>query len=349
MDVGIFMEFENRQGQTQSEAFRTGFDLVDAAEAWELDGVWLAEMHFNPARSVLAAPIVVASAIATRTQRLQVGMAVQVLPLNNPLRIAEEAATVDQISEGRFQFGIGRSGSTRAYDKYGIPYSESQARFQEALDIILEAWKGEAFSYQGKYYQFEAATVSPRPYQRPHPPLRMAANSEETFIRIGQMGMPIFVGLRGLDTSDLRTRIQTYRQAWRAAGHPGEGDVCLRIPVYVGTTEQAALEEPHDSIMYYFARQANMSRSGIGRAGTGPAERRQAQADRLAALTYDDILSTKVAFGSAAGLIDRLTQLQEELGLQGIVAELNAGGMIPYEQTKRSLRLLTHDVMPAFK
>ena len=147
----------------------------------------------------------------------------------------------------------------------------------------------------------------------------------------------------------MRTRIQTYRQAWREAGHSGEGDVCLRIPVYVGTTEQAALEEPHDSIMYYFARQANMSRSGIGRAGTGPAERRQAQADRLAALTYDDILSTKVAFGTAEGLIDRLTQLQEELGLQGIVAELNAGGMIPYEQTKRSLRLLTHDVMPAFK
>ena len=100
MDFGIFMEFEIRRGGDQATAFREGFDVVDAAEAWGLDGVWLGEMHFTPARSVLSAPIVVASSIATRTKRLRIGMAVQVLPLNNPLRIAEEAATVDQISAG---------------------------------------------------------------------------------------------------------------------------------------------------------------------------------------------------------------------------------------------------------
>jgi alkanesulfonate monooxygenase SsuD/methylene tetrahydromethanopterin reductase-like flavin-dependent oxidoreductase (luciferase family) len=96
MDFGIFMEFEIRRGGDQAAAFREGFDVVDAADAWGLDGVWLGEMHFTPARSVLSAPIVVASSIATRTKRLRIGMAVQVLPLNNPLRIAEEAATVDQ-------------------------------------------------------------------------------------------------------------------------------------------------------------------------------------------------------------------------------------------------------------
>lgn len=133
------MEFEARQGRTQAESFREGFDLVAAADAWGLDGVWLGEMHFNPARSVLGAPIVVASAIATWTKGLRVGMAVQVLPLHNPLRIAEEAATVDHSSEGRCDFGIGCSGAPRSYDIYGIPYAESQARFREALDIILEA------------------------------------------------------------------------------------------------------------------------------------------------------------------------------------------------------------------
>src|SRR5438445_9916952 len=184
MDFGIFIEFEIRRGGDQATAFRQGFELVDAAEAWGLDGVWLGEMHFTPTRSVLADPIVVASSIATRTTRLRIGMAVQVLPLNNPLRIAEEAATVDQISEGRFDFGIGRSGFPRVYDMYGIPYAERQARFREALEIILEAWKGEPFSYAGEYYRFENATVAPRPYQRPHPPLRMAATTEETFPRV---------------------------------------------------------------------------------------------------------------------------------------------------------------------
>jgi alkanesulfonate monooxygenase SsuD/methylene tetrahydromethanopterin reductase-like flavin-dependent oxidoreductase (luciferase family) len=349
MHFGIFMEFETREGRSQQEAFADGFELVEAADAWGLDGVWLGEMHFNPARSVLSAPIVVATSIATRTQRLRVGMAVQVLPLNNPLRIAEEVATVDQISGGRFDFGIGRSGSARAYDLYGVPYGESQARFREALDIILEAWKGERFSHHGEFYQFDNAIVSPRPYQLPHPPIWMAATTEETFPRVGQMGLPIFVGLRGMDTADLRIHLQAYRKAWQEAGHEGEGNVYLRIPVYAGETEQGAVEEPHDSIQYYFRRQADIQRSSMGRAGAGPADRRQARADRLANLIYEEMLHTKVAFGTAAGLVDRLSQLQEELGLDGIVAELDAGGLIPAERVKRSLHILTHEVMPAFK
>lgn len=349
MHFGIFMEFEARQGRTQAESFREGFELVEAADAWGLDGVWLGEMHFNPARSVLGAPIVVASSIATRTKQLRVGMAVQVLPLNNPLRIAEEAATVDQISAGRFDFGIGRSGAPRSYDIYGVPYAESQTRFREALDIILEAWKGELFSYHGEYYQFDNVTVSPRPYQQPHPPIRMATTTEETFPRVGAMGLPVFVGLRGMDIPELRGCLQAYRKAWQEAGHAGNGNVFVRIPVYAGETEQGAREEPQESIMYYFSRQANMTRSAVGRVGTGPAERRQARAERLSTLTYEEILHTKVAFGTAASLTERLSQLQEELGLDGIVAELDSGGRIPPEQVKRSLHILTHEVMPAFK
>ena len=90
------------------------------------------------------------------------------LPLIHLLRIAEEAATVDQISQGRFEFGIGRSGNVRAYDIMGIDYAESKERFQEALDIILKAWSGETFSYEGKYNHITNATLRPS-YQKPHP------------------------------------------------------------------------------------------------------------------------------------------------------------------------------------
>jgi alkanesulfonate monooxygenase SsuD/methylene tetrahydromethanopterin reductase-like flavin-dependent oxidoreductase (luciferase family) len=349
MDFGIFMEFGIRGGASQADAFEEGFDLVDAAEGWGLDIVWLGEMHFTPTRSVLSAPIGVACAIASRTRRLRVGTAVQVLPLNNPLRIAEEAATTDHISAGRFDFGIGRSGFPRVYDLYGIPYVESQGRFREALEIILEAWKGEPFSYHGEFYHFENVTVSPRPYQLPHPPLRMAATTEETFPRVGQMGLPIFVGLRGMDVADLATHLAAYRQAWREAGHPGDGDVCLRIPVYAGATEQQAREEPHESITFYFSRQADLTRAGVGRAGAGPAERLQARVDQLATLSYEQILRERVAFGTAAGLIDRLTELREKLHLSAIAAELNSGGLLSREQVKRTLHVMTHEVMPALK
>jgi alkanesulfonate monooxygenase SsuD/methylene tetrahydromethanopterin reductase-like flavin-dependent oxidoreductase (luciferase family) len=348
MHFGIFIE-EMRHGLSQASAFQEAFELVDTADAWGVDCVWLGQIHFNPARSVISASLLVASAIATRTRRLRVGTAIQILPLNHPLRIAEEVATVDQISHGRFEFGIGRSGAPRAYEVFGVPYAESQARFREALEIIREAWKGEPFSYTGEFFRVENATVSPRPYQNPHPPIRMAATTEETFPMVGRLGLPVFVGLRIADIPELRQQVQTYRQAWREAGHPGEATVYLRIPIYAGATDKAALAEPRESIAYYFARQAELARSGVGRAGTGPAERRQAQADRMAALTYEEILGKKVAFGSAAGLIDRLTQLREELGLSGIVAELNPGGLIPAELERQSLQILTHQVMPAFK
>lgn len=346
MDVGIFVE-EMPRGSDQAGAFRDVLELADAAEAWGLHGVWLGEMHGNPARSVLSAPLVVASAIAARTRRLRVGTAVQLLPLHHPLRIAEEVATLDHLSQGRFEFGIGRSGSPRAYDAFGIPYTESQARFAEALEIIREAWKGQPFSYQGMFYRFENVTVCPRPYQVPHPPIRMAATDDATFARVGRMGLPIFVGLRRTDIPELRAQIRTYRAAWREAGQAGEPDVCLRIPLYAGATESAALEEPRESITYYFRRQAELTQAVVGRAGTGPAELRQAQAARLTELSYDEILKTKVAFGTAQGLIDRLAELREELALRGIVAELNPGGLIPPERVTRSLHVLTHEVLPA--
>jgi hypothetical protein len=139
------------------------------------------------------------------------------------------------------------------------------------------------------------------------------------------------------------------RTAWQEAGHPGEGDVCLRIPLYAAPTEQAAREEPHETATYYFKRQAQLTRAPIGRAGTGPAERLEGQAQRLTELSYDQILTTKVAFGSPAGLIDRLTALRDELHLTGIAAELNPGGLLPFAQELRSLQLLTQQVMPALK
>ena len=348
MDFGIFLE-QTRRGAGQPEALQEMLDLAEAAEAWGLDIVWLAEMLVNPARSVLSAPLLVASWIAARTKRLRTGTAVQLLPLNHPLRVAGEVTTLDHLSQGRFDFGIGRSGGTRAYDALGVPYEESPARFFEALEIILEAWKGEPFSHEGRFYRFTNVTVAPRPFQQPHPPVRMAATTADTFPRVGGMGLPIFVGLRGMDVPELAGCLKTYRQAWRDAGHPGDGDACLRIPIYAAPTEKAARDEPHETITYYFRRQADLTLVPVGRAGTGPAERRQAQAGRLASLSYEEILSKKVAFGTGPGLVDRLGQLQEQLGVNGIAAELNPGGLLATAQEMRTLEILTKQVMPSFK
>jgi len=350
----MFMEFQTRPETTPTQAFEEGFDLVDASEAWGLDAVWLAEFHFSPQRSVLSSPVAVASAIASRTQRLRIGTAVYVLPLNHPLRIAEEIATIDRLSEGRLDLGVGRSGFTRIYRSYGISYDESRDRFDEAMAVLKLAFTGEPFSFDGQFYQINEARLWPPPVQSP-PPMRMAATTPPTFETVGAQGLPIFVGLRGDGLDELRASLDKYRAAWQAAGHQGRGNVYLRIPLYAAPTAQAARDDAEETLVYYFERQSQMVAADAARraqeAGNDASNdgERAKTAEALAALSYEDILASRVAVGSAPQLVDRLTELQTELGLDGIVYEPNAGGLMSRAQVKESLRILTHEVMPAFK
>src|SRR5436190_4171130 len=118
MEFGMFHEFPSVPGRSEMQMFDESIEQIDAAERWGLDVMWLAEIHFAPERTYLSSPLTIASAIAARTERIKIGIAVQVLPLCHPLRLAEEAATVDQISHGRLIFGVGRSGVVSTYDAY---------------------------------------------------------------------------------------------------------------------------------------------------------------------------------------------------------------------------------------
>ena len=163
MEIGVYHEFHCRPEQSPAEAFAEALDQIAAADRWGLDAIWLAEIHQQARRSVMSAPMTVASAIAARTKRIKICTGVQVLPLCHPLRLAEETATVDQISHGRLLFGVGRSGNPRSYMAYGVPYSESRERFLETLEIVKQAWSQPTFSYEGKYYSFNNASAVPRP------------------------------------------------------------------------------------------------------------------------------------------------------------------------------------------
>jgi alkanesulfonate monooxygenase SsuD/methylene tetrahydromethanopterin reductase-like flavin-dependent oxidoreductase (luciferase family) len=347
MEFGSFMEFPP-VGDGESAAFDQALAEVEAAEEYGLDAVWLAELHGAPERSVMSAPMMVASAIAARTSTVKIGIAVQVLPLSHPLRLAEEAATIDQISHGRLIYGIGRSGVVRTYEDYGISYGESRERFAETLEILKKAWTEPSFSYQGKYYSFNRVSVTPHPYQKPYPELRMAAATPETFPQIGRLGLPIFVAVRQGPFGQLAERIKAYREAYEAAGHPGHGKVFLRVPAYLAETRELARAEAKDSIMSFFRYQAELGRDSARRAGGEIAVQRLRQVERLEALTYDEALATQLLVDDPNGFTARLREVQEEIGLDGILAELNCGGRIPQHRVVNALRLMCQEVKPRF-
>ena len=350
MQFGSFMEFHRREGGSQAEAFREAFAHIALAEDLGLDAVWLAESHFNPARSVLSSPHAIASAIAARTRRLRVGTAVSVLPLGNPLRTAEEAATIDHISEGRFDFGVGRSGLPGSYEGYNIPYSESRERFYEYLEIILKAWREERFSYEGNFYTYNDVCLVPKPYQNPHPPIRIAATTSETFPVLGEMGFPVFVGVRQQSLGAVGEQVESYRTAWAKAGHEGDIDVSLRVPLYVGDTEEDALVTPQESFMRQFRRLGGQLTASVTRPGAHAVQERAERGAQLAVLEWErDVIGQKAAVGTPRMVIEQLRVMKETLSLTGVVAEFNAGELIPEEKISSSLRLFCEEVIPALR
>ena len=347
MDFGLFLEFPCREGMTEREAFAECFALVDEAEASGVDSVWLAEYHFAPI-SVLSSPITIASAIAARTQRMRIGLAVVLLPTANPIHIAEDIATLDHISQGRVEFGVGRGTFPDTHDGFNSPFAESRERFDEYLEIIVKAWTTERFSFTGKYYQCENLYVRPKPLQKPHPPIRIGITSEVTFPLIGRLGYPIIINpSRVFALTELKPYIDQYRQAWHEAGHIGAPQVGLRVPLYVAETAERAYAEPKDSTM--------MSMQGLGDRVARSASRIGttgdwgAQAERLRGMSYEDWLRDKVVYGTPEIVVDRLQQLRDELGLTQIMYEVNFGRQIPYELQLKNLRLINEHVVPQFK
>lgn len=349
MEFGMFHEFQCSPGQTEAAAFAEAFEQVDAAERWGLDALWLAELHVAPERSVLAAPLTIAAAIAARTTRMKIGTAVQVLPLCHPLRLAEEAATVDHLSHGRLIFGVGRSGFARTYEAYGIPYDESRERFAEVLEILRRAWTQERFSFEGKFYRFHDVCLVPKPCQQPLPEIRIAATSPDTYAAIGAMGYPIFCAVRLGTLSELGPLLHAYREAYVAAGHSGRGKVFLRVPVYVAETEARARAEPEPSIMHFYRVLGARLEQSAAASGARAIEQRAERGQRLQSIDYDEVLREKIVVGTPRMVVDRLSALREELGIDGILAELNCGSRIPHARVMRSLELLCGKVMPAFR
>jgi len=345
MEFGMFHEFPYLPGRSETEAFDEAMEQVEAAERWGLDAMWLAEIHFAPERTYLSAPLAIASAIAAHTSRMKIGIAVQVLPLCHPLRLAEEAATVDQISKGRLIFGVGRSGVVSTYDAYGVPYAESRERFTEILEILLRAWTEPRFSYAGRFYNFDNVACVPKPYLGKLPPIRIAASTPDTFPAIGTMGYPVFASTRHPTWTELKPHIRAYQDAYKAAGHPGEGQVFVSAPIYIAETEERARAEAEESVSYFYKLQFELIAESARRSGRQNFIER---AEKLRNLTYADALNGNVLVGSPDTVAAKLKELRDEIGFQGILAELNCGGLIPHDRVMNAIRLLCQDVMPRF-
>jgi alkanesulfonate monooxygenase SsuD/methylene tetrahydromethanopterin reductase-like flavin-dependent oxidoreductase (luciferase family) len=214
---------------------------------------------------------------------------------------------------------------------------------------VKRAFTEERFSHQGKYFAYDDVRLAPKPWTDKGPEIRIAAASPDTYEEVAALGHPIFIAARTGNLSELKPFVEIYRAAWKKAGHPGRGEVYLRVPVYVADTDERAREEPRESILHLLRSIGSRLSASASAQGARAIENRAERGAKMQSISYEEVLKERMIVGTAGRVIERLAQLEEELGLDGILAELNPGSLIPNEQVMAALKLLCLEVMPRFR
>jgi alkanesulfonate monooxygenase SsuD/methylene tetrahydromethanopterin reductase-like flavin-dependent oxidoreductase (luciferase family) len=192
---GLLYDFSNppHSGRTISQSYAETLELVELSETLGYDDVWLGEHHFT---DFLVSTLAVASAIAVRTNRLSIAQSVSLVPLHNPLRLAEDTATVDILSNGRFIWGPGLGYRPIEFEGFGIEKRHRVSIFEEGLEVVVQAWTQPAVNFSGRHFNFRNVEVRPQPVQRPRPPIWIGGLSRPAIHRAARLGDGLIAGGR---------------------------------------------------------------------------------------------------------------------------------------------------------
>jgi alkanesulfonate monooxygenase SsuD/methylene tetrahydromethanopterin reductase-like flavin-dependent oxidoreductase (luciferase family) len=329
MKFGIFSVVDHYPDELDRTTDRFYAELLEQAQAADelgFESFWVAEHHFHEYGAV-PRPSILLAAAAQRTQRIGLGAAVVVLPFDHPLRIAEDYAMVDILSDGRLMLGVGSGYLRHEFDGFGIPPEQKRARFDESLEIILRAWEGERFSYDGTYHTVDRVRLNVVPLQRPHPPLWVAILSNQAAGFVGRRGLPIMMIPYATtdEFSELAGTVAAYRTGF-VEGGGAEENATVRFGLHVCCAESTTT-----------ARKA--ARDAMDRYVRTRLYARQRPFEEL-------IEKDLVAFGDPEEVV-RVARRYRDAGLTHFMAILNFGGM-DHRTVLRSMESMAREVLPEF-
>jgi alkanesulfonate monooxygenase SsuD/methylene tetrahydromethanopterin reductase-like flavin-dependent oxidoreductase (luciferase family) len=342
MRFGFFDQLPCAGGFSEHQRYRDLIAQIELGDQIGFDTVWLGELHFSRGFSILADPLMVLAAAAQRTRRIRLGTAVTLLPLHNPVKIAEEAAIADILSDGRLEFGVGRGTAPVHYAGYDIPQEESRDRFEEALDFLVQAWTQPQFSYHGKYFRARDLAVVPKPVQTPHPSVRIAANSPDTFPLAARRRLPIFATPLINPPDKLKEGLAVYRAALPAGMH---GDTALAFPVHVTGSRAQARRECEESLLH-FLREAGERLRPLGDGDVKSFEAFRQVLARIERVRYEDVDREMAVFGDPDYCVERVRALKREYGMDEFIGYFNQGGLMEHAMVRQSMSLFAREVLP---
>ena len=338
MNFGTFLLLQSPEMLPSSEVYARALEQADAAEDLGFDSVWLAEHHFS-SYGYCPYPLLLAVKIGERTRRVRIGTAVVVLPLHHPLQLAEEIAMADGITGGRMEIGIGRGYQPYEFERVGLDISNNTAMYDEAVEVIEKALRGDSFSHQGQFYSFPETTIFPTPIQQPRPPFWVASQQPSSVEASVRRGYNVITGGSGTSASlvaEFRTLFDQAVQKYELAHAPTFG---VQRQVYVTETDEEARKEAHQSLWH--TRVARHLRAGTGRVERGRAIAEPVEGEP----TEEQMLESGIIFGSPQTCLRKIQEYRDVARVEHFNCSFWVGSL-SQEQVLSSMELFARHVMP---
>jgi alkanesulfonate monooxygenase SsuD/methylene tetrahydromethanopterin reductase-like flavin-dependent oxidoreductase (luciferase family) len=320
-------------------------DQAIEAEQLGFNSAWLPEHHFG-LFGVLPAPAQALAFIAGRTSRIRLAPATVLLPCNNPVRVAEEYALLDLLSNGRAIFSAGRGYDEREYRTFEIPFEESRTRFDEELLIVRKAWTEENWTWHGRHHTIpDPVTISPRPIQQPHPPVYVACFSEPTMRMAAEQGFSVIFApfAASMVFGSLAEAVARFKTYAADAGFPSSKAMCSYFTCVVDSEEET--QAVRERLLYYLQ---NITPAFPSNPETAPPHIRYFIdiVDRIQRMRPEDLGERSIVTGTREQVIDQMRRV-EAAGIEEVICYFNFG-LLPHEQTLAQMRRFAYEVMPAF-
>jgi alkanesulfonate monooxygenase SsuD/methylene tetrahydromethanopterin reductase-like flavin-dependent oxidoreductase (luciferase family) len=338
-------------------AVRTYAEHLDAWEELDklgYDGVGFNEHHTSP-YGLMNSPNLLAASAAQRTRRLKLLIYGNLLPVHEPLRLAEELAMLDCLSNGRIISGFAR-GIPREHNVYNVPLADSRARFEEAWEIIRRAWTEEVFSYEGRFWTYRDVAIWPRPVQQPHPPVWVPVTaSKETIEWAAHHNIPITPG-QGAHRGVREDVIRYYAQQLEQHGHRiTPGHLVIAADVYIADTKEQAVKEAAPYVLYFnrtlFSHGNITERDLQAQAGyvsnSSHVQFVSGNRERYRSMTLEGMRAQaeNMPWGPADEIVERILSAADHAGANQVTVNLNRGAM-PHEMFMHQIRRFASEVLP---
>jgi alkanesulfonate monooxygenase SsuD/methylene tetrahydromethanopterin reductase-like flavin-dependent oxidoreductase (luciferase family) len=350
MDFGYFTLSDNHYENNRRSANQFVADILDeAVYADELGyhSAWIGEHHFN-SLGVLSCPDLVLAHAAARTKRIRLAPAVTVLPLHHPIRVAEQWATLDLLSNGRVDWAAGRGYDRREYEPFKVDFNDNQAIFEEGMELVRRLWSsgGERITHKGKYYQFEDVRITPQPVQKPIPTY-VASFSKPSIELAARLGCGLVVApfAAAMTFGGLKQVSELYHETCAKAGTKPQRLMCSYFTHFADNKQQETTQRERQ-IRYY---KECVIPALPGDPKTAPPTYRYFvdMVARLAKVRPEDLSENSVLIGSPQQITDTLKKV-EAAGFDEVILYFNVGQK-PHAQVKDEMARFTAEVAPAFR